>query len=741
MYRGMPIRRLFLCLVFIALLAVPAIAATAAHRDTSAPSVPTLLRVATASPTSVSLTWKASRDNVRVAAYGVYRGSTLVATTKNTSAKVVNLLCGTSYTFAVNARDVAGNTSAKATLVTSTAPCPALTTTSTAAGSSVQTAPPPTALAAVAAVATAGSAPSAGAAAPAAAPADSTAPTAPGSPVVTSATTSQIAISWTASTDNVGVTGYRTYLDGVAVGTPTATSYTFTGLTCGTSHRLGVDARDLAGNASSQSSVVASTPACGDTSAPSMPSGLGATSISQTGFTFTWSASTDNVAVAGYNVYRNGSLLGPTGGTAYAMSGLSCGTSYTLGVEARDTSGNISARATKSVSTTACSTTPPPSSPTPPPPPPPAPPASTGFAVSVAVGGSDAACSRGGSACASLNQAYQLAQPGDTIQVASGTYPSQQILQNGRTGAQVTIVCAGTCTINGDLVLGQNNGSPSGNAPSNLTIDGINIHGTLFGWYADNTGQSAPSTGFVYQNAHVWDTQNGGRGIYLYSFKNATIRNVEVGPLCCDSDGIDLAIPRPGAPSPNGITLDTVNVHDVYDSCALLLAQLPGTPCSGSGYESGCSSCEHPDATQWYGGLNSTIRNSSFTNINPGGAAGQGIFLAAANGGTFSNLTITGNTLGGTPNNDLSISGPGQNTVTGFTNISGNTVHGNIRLYGDTASTAPFAAGVQVTVANNTADLYQTTDGNGCNLVLGDGTTYRPAYSGNTFANHQCENS
>ncbi len=363
-------------------------------------------------------------------------------------------------------------------------------------------------------------------------------------------------------------------------------------------------------------------------------------------------------------------------------------------------------------------------------------------AVYVSGSGNDSTCARGNSSkpCLSFQKAYSLAQNNDLIQVAAGSYAGQLITQTGTSNTvDFQCVSAHACTINGDLTLGQNNGSPSGNAPSNLTFDGIDVHGTVFGWYADNSGQSTGTTGFVFQNAHVWDTTAGGRGIYLYSFNGAIIKNVEVGPLCCNSDGIDMAIPRAGAPSPTNITLDTVNVHDIYDSCALLNAKLSGTSCSGSGFESGCSSCEHPDGSQWYGGLNSTIKNSTFTNINPGGGAAQGIFLQSANGGLFSNLTITGNTLGTTANNDLSISGPSPGTVSGTVNISNNHVGSNIRLYGDTASSAPFSPGVRITVANNTAAVYQTSLNNGCDLILSNGSTYTPTYSSNTFSNGQCQ--
>ena len=76
------------------------------------------------------------------------------------------------------------------------------------------------------------------------------APTAPTAFAKTGATATTIATSWTASTDNVGVTGYRLYRDGTRSTPTTNTAYTFTGLTCNTSYTLGVEAVDAAGNVS-----------------------------------------------------------------------------------------------------------------------------------------------------------------------------------------------------------------------------------------------------------------------------------------------------------------------------------------------------------------------------------------------------------------------------------------------------------------------------------------------------------
>jgi hypothetical protein len=88
--------------------------------------------------------------------------------------------------------------------------------------------------------------------------ADVTAPTIPTNLTGASDETS-IALSWTASTDNVGVTGYNVYVGDVVNGTATGTTYTVTGLTAATSYTFSVEALDAAGNKSAKASATLST--------------------------------------------------------------------------------------------------------------------------------------------------------------------------------------------------------------------------------------------------------------------------------------------------------------------------------------------------------------------------------------------------------------------------------------------------------------------------------------------------
>ncbi|MDI1465156.1 RICIN domain-containing protein [Catellatospora sp. KI3] len=82
-----------------------------------------------------------------------------------------------------------------------------------------------------------------------------------------------------------------------------------------------------------------------DTQAPSVPGGLSAGGTTSTSTTLNWAASTDNVGVTGYLVFRNGVQVGTPTGTSFTDTGLSAATSYAYTVKARDAAGNQSAAA------------------------------------------------------------------------------------------------------------------------------------------------------------------------------------------------------------------------------------------------------------------------------------------------------------------------------------------------------------------------------------------------------------
>lgn len=152
-------------------------------------------------------------------------------------------------------------------------------------------------------------------------------------------------LGWTASTDNVGVTGYNVYIGGTNIGSVTGTSANLTGLTANTSYSAYVTAVDAAGNESGASNTANFTTQSGaDTEAPTAPSSLSASNTTQTTTDLSWNASSDNVGVTSYSVYVDGNLDGTTASTSYTVSGLTASTTYSMYVTASDAAGNTSAQ-------------------------------------------------------------------------------------------------------------------------------------------------------------------------------------------------------------------------------------------------------------------------------------------------------------------------------------------------------------------------------------------------------------
>jgi chitodextrinase len=291
--------------------------------DITAPTTPTGVAASAVTSTSFTLNWSASTDAVGVVAYDVYLNGVLTASPVGTSVNLSGLTASTAYSVTVRARDAAGNPSTLSAAL--------LVTTSAAAG-------------------------------------DTTAPTVPTGLASSAITATSFTLNWTASTDAVGVTGYDVFLNSVLKTSTVGTTANITGLTGSTNYSVRVRAKDAAANVSAQSaalSVTTSAPT-GDTIAPTVPTGLASSAITSSGFTLNWAASTDNVGVTGYDIYRSGTLHSSVGAVTTAnITGLAASTNYSFTVMAKDAAGNVSSNSSPlSVTTSAPADTTPPSAPT-----------------------------------------------------------------------------------------------------------------------------------------------------------------------------------------------------------------------------------------------------------------------------------------------------------------------------------------------------------------------------------------
>jgi hypothetical protein len=278
--------------------------------DLTAPSVPTNLVAGAFSPTTINLSWTASTDNIAVTNYLVFRDTlpSPIASVVGTTFSDTGLTPLQSHTYRVIASDGAGNLSGFSNAATATTP------------------------------------------------ADTSAPSSPTNLTAVGSNSTTINLSWTASTDNVGVVGYNVYRDGgsVPIATVSATNFSDTGLGISSTHSYTVKAFDGANNTSTASNTATATTLGNDTVPPTVPTGLTATGSSTTTIDLNWTASTDNFAVAGYKVYRDGGAteIATVTTTSFSDTGLAVNSTHSYQVAAFDAANNQSAKSNTASATT-----------------------------------------------------------------------------------------------------------------------------------------------------------------------------------------------------------------------------------------------------------------------------------------------------------------------------------------------------------------------------------------------------
>ncbi|HET7539704.1 MAG TPA: fibronectin type III domain-containing protein, partial [Polyangiaceae bacterium] len=236
---------------------------------------------------------------------------TQVATTSSTSFSNTGLSASTSYGYRVRATDAAGNFSLYSNAVVAFTP----------------------------------------------APPDTQPPSAPANLSATTVSGAQINLSWSAATDNVGVTNYlierctgTSCANFLQIATGAGTTFSDTGLSAGVGYSYRVRATDAAGNLSGYSNTAsATTTPPPDTQAPTAPANVAVTVVSNSQLNLSWTASTDNVGVTAYLVERcqgagcsNFTQTTTTTGTSSSDTTLQAATSYSYRVRATDAAGNRS---------------------------------------------------------------------------------------------------------------------------------------------------------------------------------------------------------------------------------------------------------------------------------------------------------------------------------------------------------------------------------------------------------------
>ncbi|MFD6762864.1 discoidin domain-containing protein [Streptomyces roseolus] len=173
---------------------------------------------------------------------------------------------------------------------------------------------------------------------------DTQAPTAPANLAFTEPATGQVKLTWTASSDDTGVTGYDVYANNTLLTSVAGNATTYTdNRPAGQTVTYHVRAKDAAGNQSANSNAVTRRGDTGDTQAPTAPANLAFTEQTSGQVKLTWTASSDDTGVTGYDVYANNTLLTSVAGNATTYTdNRPAGQTVTYHVRAKDAAGNQS---------------------------------------------------------------------------------------------------------------------------------------------------------------------------------------------------------------------------------------------------------------------------------------------------------------------------------------------------------------------------------------------------------------
>ena len=171
---------------------------------------------------------------------------------------------------------------------------------------------------------------------------DFTAPSVPTNLTATNITATTFTLSWTGSTDTggSGLQRYIVYKNGnLLANVYNVTTYNAV-VSNGSYNIWQVSAQDYSNNESELSTSLGVTML--DTEVPTEPTGISYSFPSNTELYLYWNASTDNVAILRYRVYKDGSWFKNVTDTSYTFTGLTAGTTSNWAVQAEDTSHNLS---------------------------------------------------------------------------------------------------------------------------------------------------------------------------------------------------------------------------------------------------------------------------------------------------------------------------------------------------------------------------------------------------------------
>ncbi|KJK41909.1 hemagglutinin protein [Lentzea aerocolonigenes] len=267
-----------------------------------------------------------------------------------------------------------------------------------------------------------------------------------------------------------------------------------------------------------------------DTQPPTVPTDLRSTGVTSSSVSLSWTASTDNVGVTGYEILQGNAVTTVTG-TSATVTGLSPATAYSFSVRAKDAAGNTSAASAPVSATTS-------------------PNSGGGDTVNV-------------SNPAQLQAALAAATPGQTIKLASGTYHGS-FLTNGRAGTPSQPI---TLTGPRDAVI--INDGPSGDPPD--------CPAPTAGW---DSGYGLWIFNSPYWNLTGFTVQESKKGIVLDNSHHTTIDSVSVHHV--DEEAVHFRRSSADSVIRNSVITDTGLVQPGYGEGVYLGSANSNWACHGN---------------------------------------------------------------------------------------------------------------------------------------------------------------
>ena len=313
-----------------------------------------------------------------------------------------------------------------------------------------------------------------------------------------------------------------------------------------------------------------------DSEAPTVPAGLSATAVSESQINLSWTASTDNVAVAGYRIRRNGAIIATTSSTSYSNTGLAAGTLYQYTVSAYDSAGNESAESTSASATTS----------NPPPPP-------SGDAWYVSPSGSSGNTGAIGSPWSltyALTGASGQIDPGDTVYLRGGNYNLSNTYTISADGSSGNPISYRAYPGEVPRILNSYDGS-QGQVNGGSYLDFYDIV-----W--EGTGYTRPSSRQVSTGAEMSLILTHGNATFIRffgcHFKNSEVHGVREYSLSngIEYNGCFFVLNGASARYDHGVYLrGVVNVPKIFRDC--VFAHNSGYGIHGWGYSSTHDQDEH----------------------------------------------------------------------------------------------------------------------------------------------------